>query len=118
MWLYNRTVHSAIEMIPYQAYTGRIPTLDWLLTFGARIKAKKTQQNQNQLDTNHFNGIFLGYRATQDNILFWDTDAQRTRTAKHCSMDEFQYGEDAQNRSPAARLYLDIAMGDTNTTTG
>ena len=34
VWLYNRTFHSALDQSPYQAYTGRRPTVDGLLTFG------------------------------------------------------------------------------------
>jgi len=41
IWLYNQTYHSAIDMTPTQAYTGNIPLVDELITFGAKITAKK-----------------------------------------------------------------------------
>ena len=41
-WLYNRTYHRAVKMTPFQAYTNRVPTLDSLITFGAKITAKKS----------------------------------------------------------------------------
>ena len=40
-WLYNRTYYSTIKMTPLQAYSGQIPALDSLITFGAKITAKK-----------------------------------------------------------------------------
>jgi hypothetical protein len=40
-WLYSRTYHSKIKMTPLQAFSGQIPSLDSLITFGAKITAKK-----------------------------------------------------------------------------
>jgi hypothetical protein len=40
-WLYNRTYYSKIKMTPLQAFSGQIPSLDSLMTFGAKITAKK-----------------------------------------------------------------------------
>ena len=40
-WLYNCTYHSAIDMTPLQAYTGQVPALDSLITFGSKITAKR-----------------------------------------------------------------------------
>ena len=55
---------------PYQAYTHRIPTLDNVITFGAKIIAKKAKKRPTALDPNTYNGIFLGYRATEDLIRY------------------------------------------------
>jgi hypothetical protein len=41
VWLYNRTYHSAIDMTPYQAWTGHIPCLDRLLCSMQISKAKR-----------------------------------------------------------------------------
>jgi hypothetical protein len=77
VWLYNRTYHQAIEKTPYQAWTGRIPCLDRLLTFGAKITARRAKARTTATDPNSFQGIFLGYRSTMDIIVYWDTKAQR-----------------------------------------
>ena len=60
-WLYNRTYHSKIKMTPLQAYTGQIPALDSLITFGAKITAKKPGTRPTATDPWMYNGIFLGY---------------------------------------------------------
>ena len=40
-WLYNCTYHRAIDMTPLQAYTGQVPALDSIITFGSKITAKR-----------------------------------------------------------------------------
>ena len=54
VWLYNRTYHKAIDMTPYQSWTGRIPCLDRLLTFGAKITARKAKNRPTAMDPNTF----------------------------------------------------------------
>ena len=108
VWLYNRTYHTAIAQTPYQAYTRRTPTLDHLITFGAKITAKKAKKRPTALDPNTYNGIFLGYRATSDLIRYWDTDHQQERTAKHFSHDEVHYGTSLLTRPPGPKLLLDL----------
>ena len=57
-------------MSPYEAYTKKKPTVDGLLTFGSRIVAKKAKQRNNAAYPNAYDGVFLGYRATMDNIVY------------------------------------------------
>jgi hypothetical protein len=40
-WLYNRTYHSQIKVTPLQAFSGQVPSLDSLITFGAKITAQQ-----------------------------------------------------------------------------
>lgn len=111
VWLYNRTYHQSIEMTPYQAWTGRIPCLDRLLTFGAKITARRAKTRTTATDPNSFQGIFLGYRSTMDILIYWDTKAQRRRAAKHHVADELQYGDPPQKRSPASKFLLEVMTG-------
>jgi hypothetical protein len=111
VWLYNRTYHSRIEKTPFQAYTKRIPTLDGLLTFGCRVTPKKAGRRNTAADPNSYDGIFLGYRATQDNIRYWDTNAQRERSATHMAKDEVQYGDPPERRSPASKHLIAVITG-------
>ena len=83
VWLYNRTYHKGVDKTPYQAWTGKIPCLDGLLTFGAKITSKKARSRRNAGDANIYHGIFLGYRATMENIVYWDLHSHSKRTAKH-----------------------------------
>jgi hypothetical protein len=111
VWLYNRTWHSSIDKTPFQAYTRRIPTLDGLLTFGCRVTPKKAGKRNTATDPNNYDGIFLGYRATQDNIRYWDIRHQRERHANHMAKDEVQYGDPPNQRSPASKHLIEVITG-------
>ena len=69
-WLYNRKYHSAIKMTPLQAYSGQILALDSLITFGAKITAKKSGTRPTATDPWTYDGIFLGYQNTMHNIRY------------------------------------------------
>ena len=73
-WLYNRTYHSAIKMTPFQAYTGQIPALDSLITFGAKITAKQPGTRPTACNPWTYDGIFFGYQNTMHNIRYWDVN--------------------------------------------
>jgi hypothetical protein len=62
-WLYNRTYHSKIKMTPLQTFLGQIPALDSLITFGAKITAKKPGTRPTTLNPWAYDGIFLGYQS-------------------------------------------------------
>jgi hypothetical protein len=78
-------------------YTGRQPTVDSLLTVGCRLTPKKSTSNGPALNPNPYGGIFLGYRATMDNIIYWDTNAQRVRTANITSMTKCNTAQHQKN---------------------
>jgi transposase InsO family protein len=115
VWLYNRTFHRALDMCPYEAYTKQTPTVDGLLTFGCRIVAKKSKTRSNATNPNAYDGIFLGYRATMDNIIYWDIQSQQKRTARHYEFDEIHYGTDPEKRNPAARHLIEVHTGTPHT---
>jgi hypothetical protein len=96
-WLYNRTYHSKIKMTPLQAFSGQVPSLDSLITFGAKITAKKPGNRPTTLNPWSYDGIFLGYQNTMHNIKYWDINTGAIKTAKHDSKDEIQFGDDPSN---------------------
>jgi hypothetical protein len=107
-WLYNRTYHSTIKMAPLQAFSGQIPALDSLITFGAKITAKKPVTRPTTLNPWAYNGIFLGYQNTMYNIKYWDISTGSIKTAKQDSKDEIQYGDNPRNRSPASKHLMEV----------
>lgn len=115
VWLYNRTYHSAIDQTPFQAWSGHKPCLDRLITFGAKITARKAKHRTTALDPNSFSGIFLGYRSTMDHLVYWDHKAQCRRTAKHLTTDELQYGDPPHQRSPASKYLIEVVTGTPQT---
>ena len=112
-WLYNRTFHGAIKMTPFEKWTRQKPTLDGLITFGSPVVTKKSGKRTSTLDPNTYQGIFLGYRSTCDNIIFYDIIGQRIATARHYNVDEYQYGERKDKRSPAGQHLLHTIIEET-----
>jgi hypothetical protein len=100
-----------LDKTPFQAYTRRIPTLDDLLTFGCHVTPKKAGKRNTATDPNSYNGIFLGFQATQDNIRYWDLQHQRNRHAHHMAKDEVQYGDPPDQRSPASKHLIKVITG-------
>ena len=75
-------------MTPLQAYSGHIPALDSLSTFGAKITAKKPGTQPTATNPWTYDGIFLGYQNTMQNIRYWDINSGVVKVAKHNSKDE------------------------------
>jgi hypothetical protein len=64
-------------MTPYEAWWDCKPDLRTLKTFGSRVCVKVTGKRRVKLDCHDFNGIFIGYTATDDNKRFIDLDTGR-----------------------------------------
>ena len=58
-WLYNQTYHSAVKKTSFEAYTGCVPVLDSLITFGSNITAKKPGERPTTFHPWSYDGIFL-----------------------------------------------------------
>jgi hypothetical protein len=72
VFLQNHLVHSATNRTPYEAWHGRKPNVQYLKTFGSRVCIKQSGVRRCKLDRNDFTGIFLGYTATTQNIIYLD----------------------------------------------
>jgi hypothetical protein len=105
-YLYNRTYHSAIDQTPYEAFTGFKPNCGHILTYGCTVTAKKPTGRPTKADPNTYEGIFLGYRATSQNLRYHDKHTQCRKWAHHVTMDEFQYGDAPPERSKASKHIL------------
>jgi hypothetical protein len=106
-YLYNRTYHSAIAQTPYEAFTGFKPNCSHILTYGCTLTAKKPSGRPTKANPNSYEGIFLGYGATSQNLKYHDVHTQRRKWAHHVTMDEFQYGDEPANRSTASKHILE-----------
>ena len=94
-------------MTPFQLYTGQIPLVDNLITFGSKITAKRPGTRPTTTHPWAYDGIFLGYGPTTDNIKYFDIHTGTDKVARHNSKDELQYGDTPNNRSPAASHLLE-----------
>jgi hypothetical protein len=95
-------------MTPYEAWWDEQPDLSLLKVFGSRVCVKVTGQRRAKLDRHDFNGIFIGYTATDDNIKYIDIDTGVTKSSHHAVFDEAWYLQ--PSRPPMAQLLYDMGM--------
>jgi dUTP pyrophosphatase len=88
IYLKNRLPHTAVNTTPYQAYTGKRPTLKYLRIFGCPVVIKNPGKRTTKLDLNTSAGRFLGFTATDRNIYYLDSQTRRIKIATHCVFDE------------------------------
>jgi len=111
VWLYNRIFHRAIDGTPFEAWTGRKPTVDNVMTFGAKLTSKTPGDRNFALDPHHYDGIFLGYTGTMSKLKYWDVNNHNEKTAHHEMEDELHYSANPSTRPPAARHLLEVFTG-------
>jgi hypothetical protein len=107
-YLHNRLVHSALNKTPYEAWCGRKPNVTNLKMFGTRVCVKRTGVRWCKLDCHDFTGIFLGYTATDQNILYLDLDLGIVKLCHHAIFDEAWYMQ--PTRPPAVQLLYDLGL--------
>jgi hypothetical protein len=67
-YLLNRRVHTVTNITPFEGWFGTRPNLKRLRVFGSRVCVRQTGDRRAKLDYHHFDGIFIGYTATDHNI--------------------------------------------------
>jgi hypothetical protein len=97
-------------MTPYEAWYGRRPDMTFLKTFGSRVCVRQSGTRRCKLDHHDFTGIFLGYTATDQNIMYLDTTTGIVKTCHHAVFDEAWYLQ--PHRPPAAQLLYDLGIED------
>jgi hypothetical protein len=107
-YLHNRLIHSALNKMPYKAWCGRKPDIAHLKMFGARVCVKRTGTRRCKLDRHDFTGVFLGYTATDQNILYLDLDSGNVKSCHHAIFDEAWYMQ--PTHPPAAQLLYDLGL--------
>ena len=64
VYIKNRIPHTALNMTPFQAFTGKKPNLSDLRIFGSRVYARKPGKAKAKLDHHTSKGVFLTVTAT------------------------------------------------------
>jgi hypothetical protein len=108
VYLHNCLVHSATERIPYEGWYGRKPDVTHLKMFGSRVCVKRTGSRRCMLDRHDFTGIFLGYTATNQNIIYLNLDSGIVKSCHHAVFNEAWYLQ--QTCPPAAQLLYDLGL--------
>ena len=114
-YLHNRLVHSVTKMTPYKAWHGRKPDLSHLKVFGSRVCVCRPGQRRCKLDRHDYTGVFLGYTATDQNIIYLDLTSGLVKTTHHATFDEARYLQ--QQRPPAAQILYDLGLEQANPST-
>jgi hypothetical protein len=108
VYLHNRLVHSATHKTPYEGWHSRKPDVTHLKMFGSRVCVKRTGSRRCKLDRHNFTGLFLGYTATNQNIIYLDTSSGIVKSCHHAVFDEAWYLQ--PTRPPAAHLRFDLGL--------
>ena len=104
VWVYNRLPHSATGVSPYTAFSGKLPSAKHLRIFGCRVIVRLSGERRAKLDSNSTTGIFLGYTATDKNILYMDEKTREIKTATHAIFDEAHLTAPRTTLPPAAAV--------------
>jgi hypothetical protein len=91
VYLHNCLVHSATSCTPFEYCYKLKPDLEYLKNFGSRVCVKRSGDRQAKLDCNNFTGVFLGYTATDQNIVDLDLDSGTVTQRHHAMFDEVWY---------------------------
>ncbi len=89
--LHNRLVHSETKKTPFEGYYSMKPDLSSNKVFGSRVCVHQSGKLQAKLDHHKFTGIFLGYSATDQNIVYLDLNTGVVKTSHHATFDEDRY---------------------------
>jgi hypothetical protein len=76
--------------------------------FGSCVCVKRTGSRRCKLDRHNFTGLFLGYTATDQNIVYIDTSSGIVKSCHHAVFDEAWYLQ--PYRPPAAQLLFDLGL--------
>jgi hypothetical protein len=82
-YLHNRLVHTKTGKTPFDGYFGEKPDISSLKLFGSRVCVWHTGARQAKLNRHDFTGIFLGYTASDQNILYLDLESGLVKHSHH-----------------------------------
>ena len=89
---------------PYESYHHRRPDLHHLRVFGSLVTVKNPGDRPTKIDDDDVHtasGVFLGFTATDRNIIFEDCITKEVKTARHATFYEAHYS--ASIRPPYAQ---------------
>jgi len=117
VYLHNQRCHRTTLRTPFESWTGIKPDLRHLKVFGSRVCVRRTGRRRAKLDRHDFQGIFLGYTASDKNIRYLDLNTGLVKTSHHAVFDEAWYTH--SQRPPAAEFLYNLGLNqDTKPTPG
>ena len=88
VYLHNRLVHSTTKKTHFEGLFGVKPDIGHLKLFGSWVCVKQSGKRRAKLDCHDLKDIFLGYTATDQNIIYLDLDSGIVNRSHHspCSI--------------------------------
>jgi hypothetical protein len=108
VFLHNRLVHAETKKTPFEGYYGAKSNLSGLKVFGSCVCICRSGKRRAKLLHKGFTGIFLGYSATNQNIIYLNLTSGVVKTSHHAQFDEAWYLQ--PSRPPAAQLLYDLGL--------
>jgi hypothetical protein len=81
-------VHLVTKTTPFKAFYVMKPDISHLKLFGLLVCIKRSGIHCGKLNKHDFKGIFLGYTATDHNIVYLDLDLGLVKQIHHAQFDE------------------------------
>ena len=111
VYLKNRIPHCVTNQVPLTAYSGQRPNAKRLKLFGCPVIVRNLGKRPAKLDLHTSAGTFLGYSATDKNIVYMDNVTHRFKTATHVVFDEAGMTLPKAALYPAAKVLQDLGYG-------
>jgi len=111
VYLKNRKPHCTTNEVPLTAYSGQRPNAKRLKIFGCPIVVRNLGKRPFKLDLHTSAGTFLGYCATDKNIVYLDNVTNRFKTATHVVFDEAGMTLPKAALYPAAKVLQELGYG-------
>jgi hypothetical protein len=86
VYLHNCLIHTATKRTPFEAYYRIHPNLTHLKLFGSWVCVKVSESRHSKLDRHDFKGIFLGYTATDQNIVYLNLNMGVVKQSHKCTI--------------------------------
>ena len=116
VYLKNRRKHRGTNQVPLTQYTGKRPDARRLKVFGCPVIVRNLGKKAAKLDLHTSAGRFLGFTATDKNIIFIDSVTKRIKTATHVVFDEAGMTLPTNELPPSAKMLQQLgyakAKGD------
>ena len=110
VFIKNRLPHQNFQYkhTPYEKLTGIKPDLRKLRIFGSRIVARKPGKRSPKISKHSYNGIFLRYSKTINNIVYLDTTTNKIKTTTYGAFDEAHFSY--PDKPPGAQILIELGM--------
>jgi hypothetical protein len=107
-YLHNCLVHLVTGKTPFEGYYRSKPNLTSLKLFGSWVCVKHPGSWHAKRARHDFTGIFLGYSASNQNILYLDLESGIVKLSHHTCFNKAWYFQPHQ--LPAAQLLYDLGL--------